>query len=113
VSREDFTLVASIIGKSIRDGKIWYYIDDGLYSTFSGILFDQCQYPVITYREGEKKLSVLAGPTCDSFDVMYDGLMIPEHNIGDKLMFTLTGAYCSVSGSNFNALKRPEYIVVD
>jgi len=113
ITASPVTLVASIIGKSIRDGKIWYYIDDGLYSTFSGILFDQCQYPVITYREGEKKLSVLAGPTCDSFDVMYDGLMIPEHNIGDKLMFTLTGAYCSVSGSNFNALKRPEYIVVD
>lgn len=107
------TLICSIIGKSSRDGKIWYYLDDGLYSTFSGILYDQCQYPVVCNREGDKKLSVLAGPTCDSFDVMYDGLMIPEHNIGDKLMFTSTGAYCEVSGSNFNALTRPDYMVID
>ena len=107
------TLICSIIGKSIRDGKVWYYLDDGLYSTFSGIVYDQCQYPVVTDIEGPQRLSVLAGPTCDSFDVMYDGLMIPEHNIGDKLMFMSTGAYCAVSGSNFNALRRPEYIVVE
>ena len=107
------TLICSIIGKAHRDGKIWYYLDDGLYSTFSGILYDQCQYPVVSDLTGDHKLSVLAGPTCDSFDVMYDGLMIPEHNIGDKLMFTTTGAYCEVSGSNFNALKRPDYLVID
>jgi ornithine decarboxylase len=107
------TLICSIIGKSYRDGKIWYYLDDGLYSTFSGILYDHCQYPVVCNREGDKRLSVLAGPTCDSFDVMYDGLMIPEHNIGDKLMFTSTGAYCEVSGSNFNALSKPDYMIID
>ncbi len=107
------TLICSIIGKAHRDGKIWYYLDDGLYSTFSGILYDQCQYPVVSDLTGDHKLSVLAGPTCDSFDVIYDGLMIPEHNISDKLMFTTTGAYCEVSGSNFNALKRPDYLVID
>lgn len=106
-------LICSVVGKSMRDGKIWYYLDDGLYSTFSGIVFDHCQYPVVSNIEGREKLSVLAGPTCDSFDVMYDGLMIPEHNVGDKLMFTATGAYCAVSGSNFNALRRPEYKLID
>ena len=107
------TLVCSIIGKSHRDGKVWYYLDDGLYSTFSGQLYDQCKYPVLTERNGQPLLSVLSGPTCDSFDVMYDGLLIPEHEVGDKLMFSKTGAYCEVSGSNFNSLKRPDYIVVD
>jgi len=107
------TLVTTIIGKAFRDGKIWYYLDDGLYSTFSGIVYDQCQYPVICPRRGDQKLSVLAGPTCDSFDVMYDGLMIPEHEVGDRIIFAATGAYCSVSGSDFNVLKRPEYTIVD
>ena len=107
------TLVCSIIGKSFRDGKIWYYLDNGLYSTFSGQLYDQCKYPVITQRQGQPHLSVLSGPTCDSFDVMYDGLLIPEHEVGDKLIFTKTGAYCEVSGSNFNSLKRPDYVLVD
>ncbi len=107
------TLICSIIGKAYRDGKIWYYLDDGLYSTFSGIVFDSCQYPVISMKDSDEKLSVLAGPTCDSFDVMYDGLMLPEHEVGDKLMFTSTGAYCDVSGSNFNELRRAEYKVID
>ena len=107
------TLVCSIIGKSLRDGKIWYYLDDGLYSTFSGQLYDQCKYPVLTERQGQPRLSVLSGPTCDSFDVMYDGLLIPEHEVDDKLMFSKTGAYCEVSGSNFNSLTRPDYVVVD
>ncbi len=113
ISATSVNLITTIVGKSYRDGKIWYYLDDGLYSTFSGIVFDKCQYPVVTANNGEEKLSVLAGPTCDSFDVMYDGLMIPEHNVGDRIMFMATGAYCEVSGSNFNALPRPKYIVID
>ncbi len=113
IAASPVTLVCSVIGKAERDGKIWYYLDDGLYSTFSGIIYDQCQYPVITDRPGEGRLSVLAGPTCDSFDVMYDGLMIPEHNLGDTIVFPLTGAYCSVSGTEFNSLKRPDYMIID
>lgn len=113
ISASPVTLVCTVIGKAVRDDKIWYYLDDGLYSTFSGIVYDHCQYPVVTNRPGEGRLSVLAGPTCDSFDVMYDGLMIPEHNVGDTIVFPLTGAYCAVSGSDFNSLKRPEYVVID
>lgn len=113
ISASPVTLVCSVIGKAERDGKLWYYLDDGLYSTFSGIVFDHCQYPVVTNGAGEGRLSVLSGPTCDSFDVMYDGLVIPEHEIGDKMVFPMTGAYCAVSGSNFNSLKRPEYMIID
>ncbi len=113
ISASPVTLVCSVIGKAERDGKVWYYLDDGLYSTFSGMLFDHCTYPVVTDRSGEGRLSVLAGPTCDSLDVMYDGLMIPEHAVGDTIVFPMTGAYCAVSGSDFNSLKRPEYVVID
>jgi ornithine decarboxylase len=82
------TLVCSVIGKVRRDGKMWYYLDDGLYSTFSGIVYDHCTYPVVTYKHGDEQLSVLAGPTCDSFDVMYDGLIIPELEVGDLPSFS-------------------------
>lgn len=107
------TLATTVIGKAAREDKIWYYLDDGLYSTFSGQLYDHCNYPVLTERTGRHRLSVLAGPTCDSFDVMYDGVLIPEHEVNDRIFFGATGAYCSVSGSNFNALKRPEYVLID
>ena len=107
------TLITSIIGKAYRDGKIWYYLDDGLYSTFSGIVYDHCQYSVISNNRGENELSVLSGPTCDSFDVLYDGIMLPKHNVGDRIAFLSMGAYCSVSGSSFNSMRRPEYMVVE
>jgi ornithine decarboxylase len=107
------TLCAGVVGKAVRDGRVWYYLDDGLYSTFSGMLFDHCNYPVVTSRKGNEKLSVLAGPTCDSFDVMYDGIILPEMQVGDRILFGATGAYCSVSGSSFNALRRPDYHVID
>lgn len=113
VSARAVTLIASVIGKSERDGKVWYYLDDGIYSTFSGIVFDHCQYPVVSDSKGEELLSVLAGPTCDSFDTLYDGLLLPELEIGDLLIFPRTGAYCAVSGSDFNSLKRPLYRVID
>lgn len=113
ISASTTTLVCTVIGKAERDGKMWYYLDDGLYSTFSGIMFDHCQYPVVTSKVGEEKLSVLAGPTCDSIDVMYDGLMIPEHEIGEVMIFPVTGAYCAVSGSSFNSLRRPDYRIID
>jgi ornithine decarboxylase len=113
ISASPVTLVCSVVGKSYRDGKMWYYLDDGLYSTFSGIVYDHCQYPVVTNKHGNEQLSVLAGPTCDSFDVMYDGLMVPEHEIGEMFVFPMTGAYCAVSGSDFNSLYRPQYKMID
>ncbi|MFZ1682807.1 MAG: type III PLP-dependent enzyme [Candidatus Zixiibacteriota bacterium] len=113
ISASPVTLVCSVVGKSYRDGKMWYYLDDGLYSTFSGIVYDHCQYPVVTNKHGNEQLSVLAGPTCDSFDVMYDGLMVPEHEIGEMFVFPMTGAYCAVSGSDFNSLYRPQYRMID
>lgn len=113
ISARAVTLVCSVIGKSDRDGKVWYYLDDGIYSTFSGIVFDHCQYPVVTDSQGDELLSVLAGPTCDSFDTLYDGLLLPELEIGDLILFPRTGAYCAVSGSDFNSLRRPVYRVID
>jgi histidinol-phosphate aminotransferase len=42
----------AIIGKAVRDGKTCYYIDDGVYHTFSGIIFDHCQYHLKAFKEG-------------------------------------------------------------
>ena len=45
------TLVATVIGKAVRDGRQCYYINDGVYHTFSGIIFDHCQYHVQALRK--------------------------------------------------------------
>ena len=46
------TAVAKIIGKAVRHGKLCYYIDDGVYHSFSGIIFDHCQYHLESFKEG-------------------------------------------------------------
>jgi ornithine decarboxylase len=107
------TLFASVIGKSIRSGLIWYYLDDGLYGSFSGRLFDGCTYQALTNRNTKWERAVLAGPTCDSFDVIYRECLMPPLDIGDILMFPAMGAYCSVSASDFNGLEKARIITVE
>lgn len=113
ISGPAVTLIASIIGKSKRSGRDWYFLDDGLYGSFSGRLYDHCRYQVLTNRNTTWKHSVLAGPTCDSFDVIYKDIVLPPLQVGDMLMFPAMGAYCSVSASTFNGLRKAEYIVTD
>ena len=113
ISATAVTLVASVIGKSVRSGRPWYFLDDGLYGSFSGRIYDHCRYQVVTNRNTTWKRSVLAGPTCDSFDVIYKDIILPPLETGDILVFPAMGAYCSVSASQFNCLRKAEYIVID
>lgn len=104
-------LIARIVGKAKRKGMNWYYIDDGLYGSFSGKVYDHADYPILTEREGEGKPSVIAGPTCDSFDVVYREVLLPELNIGEIMIFTSMGAYTYSSASNFNGFEKPKLII--
>jgi len=113
ISGEAATLIASVIGKSTRDGVKWYYLDDGLYGSFSGRLYDGCAYEVVTNRNTKWERAVLAGPTCDSFDIIYNDCLMPPLDIGDILIFPAMGAYCSVSATDFNGLGRIRVVPVD
>jgi ornithine decarboxylase len=44
--------VSKVIGKAVRDGKPSYYINDGVYHTYSGVIFDHCKYPVRSFKKG-------------------------------------------------------------
>ena len=96
------TLVAQIIGKAVRDGKTCYYIDDGIYHTFSGVLFDHCRYPIRAFKEGETKISAVFGPTCDALDVISLAEELPELDIGDFVYAENVGAYTIASSTYFN-----------
>lgn len=106
-------LFSSVIGKAVRDGIKWYYLDDGLYGSFSGRLYDNCVYPILTDRNTKWEPAILAGPTCDSFDVIYRDCLMPPLEIGDVLMFPNMGAYCAVSATSFNGLEQARVIEVD
>jgi ornithine decarboxylase len=106
--------VASVMGRARREGHWWYYLDDGLYGSYSGQLYDHARYPVEALRQGEPRLpSVLAGPTCDSIDVIAENLMLPELKAGDLIVGRAMGAYTWASASEFNFFPKATVVAVN
>ncbi len=106
--------VASVMGQAEREGNIWYYLDDGIYGSFSGLIFDDAQYPVMTLKQdGEFAPSVLAGPTCDSIDVIAENIMLPKLDNGDLVIGRMMGAYTSATATDFNFFKRAQTVVLN
>lgn len=106
--------VATVMGRARREGHWWYYLDDGLYSSYSGQLYDHARYPVEALRQGEPLLpAVLAGPTCDSIDVIAENLMLPALAIGDLIVGRAMGAYTWASASEFNFFPKATVVVVN
>ena len=106
--------VATVMGRARREGHWWYYLDDGLYGSYSGQLYDHAHYPVESLRQGEPKLpSVLAGPTCDSIDVIAENLMLPQLKAGDLVVGRAMGAYTWASASEFNFFPKPTVIAAN
>jgi ornithine decarboxylase len=107
------TLVTKIIGKAVRDGKTCYYLDDGVYHTFSGIVFDHCTYPLRAFKDGEKKISAVFGPTCDAFDTISVAEMLPDLEIGDILYAENIGAYSVASSTYFNGFPPAKIVHIN
>jgi len=96
------TAVMKIIGKAVRDGKRCYYVDDGVYHTFSGIIFDHCQYHLKAFRRGAAEISAVFGPTCDALDTISLAEELPDLSLGDLLYSENIGAYSHASSTSFN-----------
>ena len=108
------TVICSVVGKAQRGEQVWYYLDDGIYGSFSGQLYDHAIYPLATLKEGEAtRPSVVAGPTCDSIDVIAEDIMLPELDLGDLIFGHLMGAYTVASASTFNSLPLPKVLPVN
>lgn len=105
------TLVTRVIGKAIRENKHWYYLDDGLYGTLSGIVFDHAKFQFKAMKQGRTKLSTLAGPTCDSFDIIARGEEMPELDIGDLIYVENIGAYSTASATTFNGMPLAKFVM--
>jgi ornithine decarboxylase len=106
-------LVTQVIGKSFRDNKHYYYLNDGVYQDFSGIVFDHCKYEYKTFKTGKKHLSALSGPTCDSFDTISLSEELPALDIGDIVYVENIGAYSSASAATaFNGIAPAKVIII-
>lgn len=108
------TSVASIMGQAVREGKTWYYLDDGIYGSFSGLVFDEAVYPIDSAKQDFTRFeSVLAGPTCDSIDIVSESIMLPKLNNGDLIISRMMGAYTLATATDFNFFKRAEVVVLN
>jgi ornithine decarboxylase len=97
------TLVAEIIGKARRDGKIFYHINDGVYHTYSGVVYDHWIPNFSAFKEGETEICAVVGPTCDSFDKITLSAELPANlEVGDFLYTINIGAYGTASTTRFN-----------
>jgi ornithine decarboxylase len=106
--------VASVMGRALRDGRWWYYLDDGLYGSYSGQVYDHATYPVeALVPAGATYASVLAGPTCDSIDVINEDLELPKLDVGDLIVGRAMGAYTWASASEFNFFPRATVLALD
>ncbi len=99
-------LITSVIGTQERNKQQWYFLDDGLYGSFSGVIFDHWDFELESFKDGDKKPVTFAGPSCDSLDVLFRDKMSVDLNIGDLLLVPNCGAYTSASATVFNGFAK-------
>jgi ornithine decarboxylase len=108
------TSISTVVGRAQREGRWWYYLDDGLYGSYNGQLYDHARYPIdVPRRRGPTHPSVLAGPTCDSIDVVREDIPLPELQIGDLVVGRMMGAYTACSATDFNFIPRARIVALN
>ena len=104
------TSITTVTGKSERHGVMWYYLDDGVYGSYSGQVFDHAEYPLQVLKTGDTRPSILAGPTCDSIDIIAEDIQLPELEIGDLVIGRQMGAYTAATRTRFNSLPDARFV---
>ncbi len=104
-------LITQVIGTKIRNNQQWYFLDDGLYGTFSGVIFDHWDFELETFKTGKKIPATFAGPSCDSLDIMFRDKPTVSLEIGDLILVPNCGAYTSASATVFNGFAKTQIVV--
>jgi len=106
--------VATVIGKAMRGDEDWLYIDvgvfNGLMESVGGIKYS---YIVETTKQtGARKQWTVAGPSCDSFDVIDKNVTLSDPQVGDLILILSSGAYTVSYASEFNGFSIPKTILI-
>jgi ornithine decarboxylase len=107
------TAVAQIIGKSVRGGKLSYYLNDGVYQTYSGIIFDHAQYHLKSFNDGPTQFCAVYGPTCDALDTIGLVEQLPVMEMGELVYSENIGAYSIASSTYFNGFSPAKVVHVN
>lgn len=106
--------VVLVSTKSENDPMRWVYLDIGKFGGLAETADESIRYPIRTSRDGDAKSPcVIAGPTCDSVDVLYEQTpyeLPVSLSIGDEVLIEGTGAYTatysSIGFNGFGPLKQ-------
>lgn len=106
--------VTKVIGKAKRGDEDWLYIDvgvfNGLMESVGGIKYS---YIVEQHKSIKtKKQWTIAGPSCDSFDVIDKNVILNEPDVGDIILIPSSGAYTISYASEFNGFSIPKTILI-
>ncbi|WP_200956342.1 type III PLP-dependent enzyme [Nocardioides sp. Soil777] len=101
------TLETEVVLVSERAGRRWVYVDVGLFSGLAETMGEAIRYRITAHRDGRPLRGrvadvVLAGPTCDSVDILYQQHrpQLPlDLRVGDRLRIHATGAYTTTYSS--------------
>ena len=100
------TMVATVIGKALRKGKPWVFIDLSIYAGLLEVI-GGWTYPVVTEKDDlPKRMTTLAGPTCDSTDIIARSVALPDLEVGDRVFLMVTGAY-TTAYEGYNGFSFP------
>jgi ornithine decarboxylase len=102
--------VVLVSKKSAEDANRWVFLDIGKFGGLAETMDEAIRYPIVTARdEDRKEPCVLAGPTCDSADVLYEKTPYPlpiSLTVGDEVLIEGTGAYTTTySAVAFNGFE--------
>ena len=104
--------VCRVVGTATRAGKRWMYWDAGV---FGGVIetTEGLHYQIKTDRSGPLVPWSVAGPTCDSVDVMMRDQLLPADLAeGDFIYLRNAGAYTTAYASQFNGFPLPDVVVL-
>jgi ornithine decarboxylase len=95
--------VVLIAKRSPQDAVRWVYLDIGKFHGLAETIEEAIRYPIRSAKDGAERVPcIIAGPTCDSVDVLYQKIpyMLPiSLAIGDKVLIEAAGAYTATYSS--------------
>ena len=116
---ESAVLVGGVLGREVRAGENWAYLDVGAYN---GLMetqqtVNQWRYPLWSSRPDHAAADqvpfTVTGPSCDSSDTTFFGVHLPATlDAGDRLYIGSAGAYTLSYASNFNGFPPPSPVFI-
>lgn len=101
-------MVTRVVGTATRKGHRWIYLDVGAFTGLAETL-EKFDYELFTDRSGTLIPMTVAGPSCDTADLLFDEKMLPEDlRAGDFVYIPNAGAYTTAYASTFNGFPLPE-----